>query len=142
MSDFIEFSQQNWLLFLALFVIAGLLVGSEALRRIRGVKTLNATEALRFINDQEAWVVDVRDSSDYKESHIPQARHMPMASLGERAAELSKAGDKPIIVYCRSGVTSESASALLRKQGIVNVYSLRGGLSAWLDAHLPVSRKK
>lgn len=142
MSDFIEFSQQNWLFFLALLVITGLLVGSEILRRIRGVKTLNAAEALRFINDQEAWVVDVRDGSDYKESHIPQARHIPMASLSERVAELSKAGDKPIIVYCRSGVTSESASTLLKKHGIANVYSLRGGLSAWLDAHLPVSRKR
>jgi rhodanese-related sulfurtransferase len=142
MSDFIEFSQHNWLLFLALFAILGLLVGNEVLRKIRGISALNAAETLRLINDQDAWVLDIREGSEYKESHIPQARHIPLASLRERLGELSKAGDKPIIVYCRSGNASQSACALLKKNGIANVYSLNGGLSAWLDAHLPISRKK
>lgn len=142
MSDFIEFSQHNWLLFLALFAILGLLVGNEVLRKVRGISTLNAAEALRLINDQDAWVVDVREGGEYKEGHIPQARHMPLASLRERLGELSKAGDKPIIVYCRGGNASQSACVLLKKNGIANVYGLSGGLPAWLDAHLPVSRKK
>ncbi len=142
MTDFIEFFQINWLLFLALFVILGMLVGSEVLRKIRGVKALSAPEVLRLINDQDAWIVDVRDGGEYKESHIPQARHIPLASLRERMDELRKAGDKPIIVYCRSGNTSQSACALLNKSGIANVYSLSGGLQAWLDAHLPTNRKK
>jgi rhodanese-related sulfurtransferase len=142
MNDFVEFAGQNWLLFLALFAVIGMLLGGEILRKIRGVKTLNAAEALRLLNDQDAWIVDVRESADYKESHIPQAHHIPLAALTGRLGELSKAGDRPIIVYCRSGNTSESASALLRKNGITNVYSLSGGLTAWLDAHLPVTRKK
>ncbi|MGB2679727.1 MAG: rhodanese-like domain-containing protein [Candidatus Competibacter sp.] len=141
MSDFAEFSQQNWLLFLALFAIIGLLVGNEVLQKIRGVATLDATQALRLINDQDAWIVDVRDGGDYKNSHIPQARHIPLAALRERGGELNKAGDKPIIVYCRSGSTSQAARAQLKKQGIANVYSLNGGLPAWLDANLPVTKK-
>ena len=142
MSDFAEFAQHNILLFLALFAIIGMLVGGEVLRRMRGVRTLNAIEALRLINDQDAWVVDVRDAGEYKAGHLPQARHLPFATLKERWGELSKAGDKPIIVYCRSGVTSQSACVLLKKNHIANVYSLNGGLAAWLDANLPVSRKK
>ena len=142
MSDFIEFTQHNWLLFLALFAILGLLVGNEVLRKIRGISALNAAEALRLINDQDAWVVDVGEGGEYKEGHIPQARHIPLASLRERLGKLRKAGDKPIILYCRGGNASQSACALLKKNGIANVYSLNGGLPAWLDAHLPVSRKK
>ncbi len=142
MSDFIEFAQHNWLLFLALFAILGMLVGSEILRKMRGIRTLNTAEALRLINDQEAWVVDIRDAGDYREGHIPQARHIPFAALRERLGELAKVGGKPVIVYCRGGATSQSACALLKKHGIANVYSLNGGLPAWLDAHLPVSRKK
>lgn len=142
MSDFAEFAQHNWLLFLALFAILGMLVGSEILRKMRGVSTLNATEALRLINDRDAWVVDIRDGGEYKEGHIPQARHIPFAVLKERLGELTKAGDKPIIVYCRTGATSQSACALLKKNGITAAYSLNGGLLAWADAHLPVSRKK
>ena len=52
MSDFAEFAQHNWLLFLALFAILGMLVGSEILRKARGVAALGAAEALRLINDQ------------------------------------------------------------------------------------------
>ena len=142
MSDFTEFFGHNWLLFLALFAILGMLVGSEVLRKVRRITTLNAVEALRLINDQEASVIDIRDASEYKEGHIPQARHIPFASLGERLSEFSKIGEKPIIVYCRAGNTSQSACALLKKNGIASVYSLKGGLAAWMDAHLPVSRKK
>ena len=142
MSDFAEFAMQNWLLFLALLVIVGMLIGSEVLRRVRGISSLNATEALRLINDQDAVILDIRDGGEYKEGHILQARHIPFAALGDRLSELSKLKDKPIIVYCRSGNTSQTACAQLKKGGITNVYSLSGGLSAWREAHLPISRKK
>ena len=142
MSDFIEFSTQNWLLFLALFAIAGMLIGGEVLRRMRGVSSLSAAEALRLINDQDALILDVRDGGEYKDGHIPQARHIPLGALRDRLGELSKAKDKPIVVYCRNGATSQAACAQLKKNGVANAYSLSGGLSAWQEAHLPVSRKK
>lgn len=142
MSDFTEFALQNWLLFLALFAIVGLLVGGEILRRVRGVSALDAAGALRLINDQDAVIVDIRDAGDYKDGHIPQARHIPFGALQERLGELAKVKDQPIIVYCRSGVTSQSACALFKKHGFTDVHSLNGGLPSWLDAHLPISRKK
>ncbi|HPF58049.1 MAG TPA: rhodanese-like domain-containing protein [Candidatus Competibacteraceae bacterium] len=142
MSDFTEFALQNWLLFAAAFAILGMLLGSEILRRMRGITAVNATEALRLINDKEAWIVDIRDAAEYKSGHIPQARHIPSATLKGRVDELIKAGDKPVIVYCRSGAAAQSACALLKKNGMVNVYSLSGGLSAWQEASLPISRKK
>ena len=95
MSDFVEFSTQNWLLFLALFAIAGMLIGGEVLRKMRGVSSLSAAEGLRLINDQEALILDVRDGGEYKEGHIPQARHIPLGALRDRLGELTKAKDKP-----------------------------------------------
>lgn len=142
MSDFIEFSTQNWLLFLALFAIAGMLIGGEVLRKMRGVSSLSTAEALRLINDQEALILDVRDGGEYKEGHIPQARHIPLGALRDRLGELTKAKDKPIVVYCRNGATSQAACAQIKKSGITDVYNLSGGLSAWQEANLPVSRKK
>ena len=142
MSDFLEFASHNALLFLALFVIVGMLIGGEVLRRVRGISTLNANEALRLINDQEAWVVDIRDAGEYKAGHIPQARHIAYETLSERIGELARAEQRPIILYCRSGATSETACGLLKKNGISNAYSLKGGLPSWVDARLPISRKK
>ena len=142
MNDFVEFSTQNWLLFLALFAIAGILIGGEVLRKMRGVSSLSTAEALRLINDQEALILDVRDGGEYKEGHIPQARHIPLGALRDRLGELTKAKDKPIVVYCRNGTTSQAACAQIKKSGIADVYNLSGGLSAWQEANLPVSRKK
>ncbi|MCB1777926.1 MAG: rhodanese-like domain-containing protein [Candidatus Competibacteraceae bacterium] len=142
MSDFTEFALQNWLLFAAAFAILGMLIGTEVLRRMRGIVTVNAVEALRLINDEEAWIVDIRDSGEYKSGHIPQARNMPFATLKDRFGELAKAGGKPILIYCRSGATAQSACALLKKNGIANVRNLSGGLNAWQDANLPINRKK
>lgn len=142
MNDFVEFSTQNWLLFLALFAIAGMLIGGEVLRKMRGVSSLSTAEALRLINDQEALILDVRDGGEYKEGHIPQARHIPLGALRDRLGELTKAKDKPIVVYCRNGATSQAACAQIKKSGIADVYNLSGGLSAWQEANLPVSRRK
>lgn len=142
MRDFTEFALQNTLLFVALFAILGLLIGSEVLRRMRGVQTIDPNGALRLMNDRDAAILDVRDAAQYREGHIPQARHIPATALRERLNELDKFKDKPVIVYCQSGVTSQSACALLKKNGFAETHSLSGGLAAWLDAKLPVSRKK
>lgn len=139
MSDFVEFATQNWLLFLAMFVILGLLIGGEVLRKVRGISTLDAASALRLINDRDAVIVDVRETGDYRDSHVPQARHIPFGTLRDRIGELSNK-DKPILVYCRSGNVSQSACVLLKKHGLPDVHSLKGGFLAWLDARLPVSR--
>ncbi|NJM11001.1 MAG: rhodanese-like domain-containing protein [Synechococcaceae cyanobacterium SM1_2_3] len=142
MSDFAEFALLNWLLFAALFAIAGMLIGGEVLRKVRGVSVLEPNDVLRLMNDRDAVIVDVSDLAEYKNGHIAQARHIPFNALPERLAELTKIKDKPIVLYCRTGTTSQSACALLRKNGFAEVHSLNGGLAAWLDAKLPISRKK
>ena len=142
MHDFTEFAVHNALLFVALLVILGLLVGSEVLRRMRGVQTIDPNGALRLINDRDATLVDVREIAHYRDGHIPQARHIPATALAERLGELTKFKDKPVIVYCQSGVTSQSACALLKKNGFAEAHNLSGGIAAWLDAKLPISRKK
>jgi rhodanese-related sulfurtransferase len=142
MSDFIEFALHNWLSFVAMFAIAGMLAGGEALRKVRGVGALDATNVLRLLNDRDAMIVDVGNVREYKDGHIPQARHIPFNGLQEQLGELAKIKDKPIVLYCRTGVTSQSACALLKQNGFTDVYSLNGGLPTWLDANLPISRKK
>lgn len=142
MNDFAEFALQNALLFVALFAIVGMLVGSEVLRKVRGVSALDAVGVLRLINDRDAVIVDIRDAGEYKDGHIPQARHIPFSALPERLSELAKNKDKPMVVYCRNGSTSPSACALLKKNGFADVHALTGGLPTWLDAKLPINRKK
>ena len=141
MEQFIPFAVRNWYLFAALLIILGLLIGSELLPRLRGIINVNPLQALQLINHQDALVLDIREANEYKEGHIPEARHLPLSKLKERLSELQKFKSRPIIVYCRAGTRSSSACALLKKNGFATVHNLSGGLPAWQNANLPVTRK-
>ena len=141
MAEFFEFAKTNWYLFVALIVILGWLIGNEVLRKLRGITGVTPMQALQLINQQDGVVLDVRDGAGYKSGHIPQALHLPASDVQKRLQELQKHRDKPIIVCCDSGATAEGVCTVLKKQGFAAVHPLSGGLSAWQNANLPLTKK-
>jgi rhodanese-related sulfurtransferase len=119
----------GWMLFWSMFG-----------NRIRGIKDVDCVAATQLINHKNALVLDVREDSEYKSGHVLNATHIPLGKLGERIGELEKYKDKPIVVVCRSGNRSCSASALLGKQGFTQAYNLAGGMMAWQKANLPLEK--
>ena len=74
-----------------------------------------------------ALLLDVRTPGEFSAGAIPGAKNIPVQSLGSRLGELPK--DKPIVVYCASGMRSASALGLLKKNGF-DAYDL-GPASRW-----------
>jgi rhodanese-related sulfurtransferase/rubrerythrin len=74
-------------------------------------------------------LVDVRQSYEYEEGHIPGAKWIPLGELEYRHQELEK--EKNIITYCRSGHRGMAASILLCGLGFKNIYNLDGGMLKW-----------
>jgi hydroxyacylglutathione hydrolase len=74
--------------------------------------------------------VDVRTPNEWKSSHIDGARHLPLATFGERAKELPN--ENKIAVICGSGYRSSIAASLLQARGYKNVENVSGGMSAYL----------
>jgi rhodanese-related sulfurtransferase len=141
MTEFFEFVGESWYLFVALAAILGWLVGTEVLRRLRGITSVSPMQALQLINHQDAVILDVREGGEYKTGHIPNARHIPLSNLKDRLYELQKLKDKPVIVYCAAGISADGPCALLKENGFATVHALSGGLSNWQNAGLPVTRK-
>jgi rhodanese-related sulfurtransferase len=139
MAQLVEFVGNHWILVLSLLVILGLLVHNLLLGNKGSVDPVAATG---MINHQDAVVVDVRPTADFSKGHIINALNLPMNGFGKQIATLDKFRSKPIIVTCRSGAQSGQACGQLRKQGFEQVYNLRGGILAWQNANLPVTRKK
>ena len=54
----------------------------------------------------------------------------------EWIGELSK--EKPVVVYCESGMASGTAARALRAGGFNKVVTLRGGLQSWRQENLPL----
>ncbi|MCB1915179.1 MAG: rhodanese-like domain-containing protein [Rhodocyclaceae bacterium] len=134
-----EFLQQNWP-WAALAVASG---GMLLFQVIKGKSPdeLDPITATLKINREDALVVDVRSADEYRQGHIPNARHIPLADLEKRSAELAK-DDKPVILCCATGARSGLALATLRKAGISSVFNLSGGLQAWERAGHPLARGK
>ena len=56
------------------------------------------------------------------------------------AKEIAKYKDGTVLLYCQSGITSSEVVDRLQKAGYAKVYSLKGGIGAWLQDQLPVER--
>ena len=54
------------------------------------------------------------------------------------ATKLSNLEQKPIFVYCGSGIRSAMAAKILREKGFNPVYEMDGGLKAWKAAGSPI----
>lgn len=136
----IQFIINNWYLFLALVVILALLAAGWITPLIHGIKTLSPSEAVRLINREGGAIVDVSETAEFKDGHIPNAISAPLSKLGEHLKPLEKYREKPVVVSCRSGNRSIKGAVKLRKHGFAAVYSLAGGMVAWERDNLPVER--
>lgn len=140
MDQLTEFLVNHWELTLALVVLL-CLIGWTFIQGMQGVQRVSPMDATRLISHEEGVVLDVRGDGEYREGHIINALHIPQGNLKDQVDKLEKYKDRPIIMTCRTGSRSGSAGAVLRKRGFERVYNLAGGILAWENANLPLTRK-
>ncbi|MBE9223347.1 rhodanese-like domain-containing protein [Cyanobacterium stanieri LEGE 03274] len=80
-------------------------------------------------------VIDVREKDEYEKGHIPGALLKPLSEFS--AKELASYPN--IVLYCRSGKRSHTVAEKLIETGMTMVTELKGGITAWQEAHLPVA---
>lgn len=97
---------------------------------------VNEAYALLQQHPEEVVLLDVRSEGEYdNDGRIEGARLIPLGVLEKNLSALPK--EKKIIVYCRSGSRSISASRLLEQHGF-RVYNMNGGINAWRAEGLPL----
>ncbi|TAK42582.1 MAG: rhodanese-like domain-containing protein [Betaproteobacteria bacterium] len=134
-----DFVQNNLLLIAVAFVSGAMLIW-PLVRRGTGGPWVSTLQATHMINREDALVLDVRLPADYAKGHILGAKNAPLAELERRLPEFAKFKARPVIVLCESGNRSSNAIGLLRRNGFDKVFNLAGGLAAWQQAGLPVSK--
>mgnify|MGYP001813875085 FL=1 len=135
MALFLEFLAQQWILVAALLAVVFMLVMHET--RKSG-PSLSPQQAINLVNSEQGTFLDLRDGADFKQGHIVDALHIPAPKLAERAAELEKYKDKPIVLVCKMGQHSGAAGKQLRSQGFDKVYKMTGGMMEWGNLQLPL----
>jgi rhodanese-related sulfurtransferase len=87
--------------------------------------------------DQGAFVLDVREPSEWTQFHIPGATLIPLEELPNRLSEVPK--DRLVVVVCRTGHRSAQGRDILLDAGYKNVTSMAGGVTEWQAQGLPLA---
>ena len=87
--------------------------------------------AKEMMDTQEVLVLDVREQHEYDSGHIPGAVLLPVGTITkDTAAAVIDDLDAVVLVYCRSGNRSKTASQALIDLGYTKVYEF-GGINDW-----------
>ena len=117
-------------------VLSGGLLDWPYLRTHFAGPALTSLQVTQLINQKNAQVIDVRDSTEFAKGSLPGAKNVPAAAATERTKELKK--DKPVVVIDARGTQAGRVASQLRAAGFEQVFVLAGGLAAWREAGLPV----
>jgi len=126
-----------------IFVVAIAVISGVALlwpARPRRGNPGTPLQVTQMINRGKTTVVDVRSAEEFAAGHLRDAKHIPLADLGNRIGELDKSKNRTVVVVCQSGARGDKAARQLQAAGFEDVHSLEGGLAAWTAAGLPVTK--
>jgi rhodanese-related sulfurtransferase len=138
----VEFISNHWIMSSGLFIVILLLIQDFIESAFRKHKLVSPTEAVRLMDDDNTVVIDVREPHEFSEGHISNALHIPLGKLEERVYELESHKQHPIIVTCQSGTRSSAACKKLVGLGFNEVFEIKGGMLAWGDDKLPITKKR
>lgn len=92
----------------------------------------------RIEREDDFVLLETLSRDEFDREHLPGARSLPTAEVGERASDVIPDRDAEIIVYCASFDcdASERAAAKLEELGYTNVIDYEGGKADWKQAEL------
>ncbi len=97
---------------------------------------LSPQQAHELMSRGEVDVIDVRDSGEWADGHMPGARLVPLEQF--RAAPKAALPRDGVLFVCAAGMRSQTAARIAAQLGLTKVYSLNGGTRGWVKAGLPL----
>lgn len=98
---------------------------------------IDAQTLKSWIDEEEAFLVDVREVTEYLEESIPGAQLVALSQFDPKKIALPN--DKKLVFYCHSGGRStEACLRWLKSHDSLPVYNLIGGILAWKKHQYPL----
>ncbi len=98
--------------------------GSETLEPV------SLEELERLLTDDAVDLLDVRETDERDESHIPGSQHLPYRTA-RAAAEAGLFNGRPVVTICESGPRAAVAASVLQAAGVDARPVLDGGVATW-----------
>lgn len=115
---------------LAGYLAGGMQAWHTAGRESAAIRTLTVHELRRRLDAHESlWLLDVRSKGEVEADPTAGAVNIPLTQLPQRLDEVPQ--DRPITVFCGSGMRATVAASLLQRAGRQDVTVVLGGRAAW-----------
>jgi len=97
------------------------------------VRQIDVHKVKEMEDNASATIVDIRDPASYQTGHIPNAIHLSDNTVQQFILDTDK--EKPLVIYCYHGISSQGAAAYFSEQGFKEVSSMIGGFAGWSSAY-------
>lgn len=84
------------------------------------------------VESGEYLLIDCREPDEFDINRIPNARLFPLSGFPDIVKSVVDEG-KPCFVYCHHGIRSQRAALMLRSMGLMEAWSVEGGIDMWSD---------
>lgn len=99
------------------------------------LESVDATTVIDWADrPDDVTIIDVRTPAEYETIHIPGSYNVPVALLGEHAAQFAARLDRKVVLVCQSGARASQARERLAGVGADNLHILDGGVPAYAAA--------
>lgn len=105
-----------------------------------GTGSISCTDAVLLMNKEKANIIDVRRPDEFKTGSIAGAKNIEITKIDAQLASAVKNKEAPMVLICATGARSQGALRLAQKLGYTRVFTMSGGLRAWREANLPVTK--
>ncbi len=103
------------------------------------VKELTIEEArARLAANSQVVLMDVREDKEWEKGHATEAVHLGKGVLERDLENMFRDNKSEIIMYCGGGYRSVLTAAVAQRMGYKNVWSLKGGYKALVQAQWPM----
>ena len=100
------------------------LAALAALNLLEGRVRQAPVTAVRQLVESGAYIIDVREESEWRRGHLKNAVNIPLSQFRRRMAEVPR--DRPVYLHCRTGQRSYYALCELLGSGYTNAYNISG----------------
>tara|TARA_B100000927_G_scaffold232921_1_gene193122 strand:- start:1801 stop:2205 length:405 start_codon:yes stop_codon:yes gene_type:complete len=132
--ELINFLIEHYFFSLPLLVTIFLLINASSKK---GGRKITPQNLISLANDDNAFVIDLRDSEQFQSGHITGSINIPFLNLNKRSNEIPQ-DKEAVILVCEMGSVSPNAGEILMKEGYKDLLILKGGINEWRLQNLPL----
>ena len=103
----------------------------------KGGTKISCQSLISLTNQDQALIVDLRSSEAFNSGHITASINIPVNDVSRRSNEIINS-TKSVVLVCEMGSSSTNVGETLKKEGLKDIFILRGGINEWKMNNLPL----